>query len=110
MLHDQIMHALYSCKSFHVPSFEFRVSSHASGAIFPCFGAVWHHISVLEFVSLHAILHPLPCLVRVTCYALGSVLDLHACVHAFRESHFHLMATDVSVAEVHSCWCKSIVH
>ena len=40
MLHDQIMHALYSYKSFHVPSFEFRVSSHASGAIFPCFGAV----------------------------------------------------------------------
>ena len=38
ILHDQIMHALYSCKSFHVPSFELRVSSHASGAIFPCFG------------------------------------------------------------------------
>ena len=35
MPHDQIMHALYSCKSFHVPSFEFRGSSHASGAIFP---------------------------------------------------------------------------
>ena len=40
MLYDQIMHALYSCKSFHVPSFEFPGSFHASGAMFPCFGAV----------------------------------------------------------------------
>ena len=39
-LHVQIMHALYSYKSFHVPNFEFRGSSHASGAILPCFGAV----------------------------------------------------------------------
>ena len=44
----------------------------------------------------------LPCFGRVAFNALGSVLGLRACVHAFRLSHFHLMATDVSVADVHS--------
>ena len=65
MLHDQIMHALYSCKSFHVPSFEFRVSFHTSGAMFPCFGVILHHISVLKLACLYAIFRALPCLVRV---------------------------------------------
>ena len=40
MLHDQIMHALYSYRSLRLPSFEFWGSSRASGAILPCFGAV----------------------------------------------------------------------
>ena len=39
-LHDLIMHALYSYMSFYVRSFEFRGSSHASGAIFPCIGCI----------------------------------------------------------------------
>ena len=75
MLHDQIMHALYSYKSLHAPSFEFRVSFHASGAMIPCFGAVLHHILVLKFAFLHIIFHALPCLVRVAFGALGAVLD-----------------------------------
>ena len=35
---------------------------------------------------------------------------MRARMHASRVSYFHLMASYVSVAEVHSCWCKSIMH
>ena len=65
MLHIQIMHALYSYKSFQAPSFEFRVSFHASGAMFPCFGAILNRISALKFACLHTMFHALPCFVRV---------------------------------------------
>ena len=65
---------------------------------------------MLEIACLHAIFHTLPCLGSVAFDALGSVLGIRACVHAFRLSHFRLMATDVSVDEVHSYWCKSIMH
>ena len=58
---------------------------------------------MLEITCLYAIFHPLPCFGRVAFDALGSVLGMRACVHAFRLSHFHLMAIDVSVAEVHLC-------
>ena len=58
----------------------------------------------------HAIFHPLQCFGRVAFDALGSVLGICACVHAFQLSLFHLMATDMSVAEVHSHWYKSILH
>ena len=109
VLHGQIMLALHSYYSIHMQSFEFRGLFHASGAIFSCFGTM-HRVSMLEITCLYAIFHPLPCFGRVAFYALGSVLGMRARVHAFRLSLFHLMSTDVSVAEVHSCWYKSIVN
>ena len=62
-LYFQIMHALYSYRPLRVPSFAFRVSFHASGAMFPCFGAVLLHILVLIFACSHIMFHTLPCFV-----------------------------------------------
>lgn len=69
-----------------------------------------HHISELDHVLFYSILYPFPCFVRVACCALGSVFCIRACLHVFRLSYFHHMATDLGVAEVHSCWFKSILH
>ena len=82
------------CIGCHVTMFRDRFASHFSAetCMFVC------HISCLA----------MPCQSGIC--ALGSVLGLRAYVHASRVSHFHLIATDMSVAEVHSCWCKSIMH
>ena len=77
--------------------------------MFACFGTIPYHVSVLEIACLYAIFHHFPCLDRVAFDAFGSVIGIRAGEYVFRLPHFHLMATDVSVAEVHSCWCKSIV-
>ena len=58
MLHGQIMLALHSYSSIHVPSFEFWGLFHALGGIFACFGTIEHHTSVLEHMPLYAIIHP----------------------------------------------------
>ena len=82
MLHDQIMHALYSYRSLRMPSFEFRGSSHASGAILPCFGAVQRHVLVLKFACLHIMFHALPCFGRVAFMPqVRSSVCVHACTH-----------------------------
>ena len=100
------MHALHSHRSFHAPCFEFRVSFHASGDMFPCSGAIMHHILVLKFSCLYSIFHVL---LEWHFVPLDrSSICVHVCTHS-ELSHFHLMASYVSVAEVHLCLCKSII-
>ena len=62
MLHDKIMHVLYSYRPMRMPSFVFR--GHSMHQV-PCFGIILHHISVLKLSCLYAIFRALPCLVRV---------------------------------------------
>ena len=59
MPHGRMMLAMHGCSSIPLPSFEFLNISHAYVELFPCFGAIVHHILELICMPYSHVFHSL---------------------------------------------------